>query len=200
MSKQMLLSQYIDAILFATKKHEGQTRKDKNQSPYITHPIAVALAVIEIGKITNPNIIISAILHDTIEDTNTSPKELSQMFGDEVLSIVLEVTDKKSLPKEERKRLQVKHAPELSYAARVVKWGDKLVNCRDILTNPPKDWPIERRQNYIQWAADVLAQIRDTNPLLEAEFDKMVEEAENELGFEIKGFDSVNERPWGPCA
>jgi guanosine-3',5'-bis(diphosphate) 3'-pyrophosphohydrolase len=200
MSNQMLLSQYIDAILFATKKHQGQTRKDRNHSPYITHPIAVVLVIVEIGKITEPNIIISAILHDTIEDTNTTPKELSQNFGNEVLKIVLEVTDDKSLPKEERKRLQVKHAPDLSYAARIVKWGDKLVNCRDILTNPPEDWPIERRQNYIQWAADVLAQIRDTNPLLEAEFDQMVEEAENELGFKIKGFDSVNERPWGPCA
>lgn len=196
----MLLSQYIDAIIFATKKHQGQVRKDKNHSPYITHPIAVALSIAEIGKVTDSTILISAILHDTIEDTATEPKELSQIFGDEVLRIVLEVTDNKSLPKDERKRLQVIHAPELSYPARVIKWGDKLVNCQDILSNPPEDWTTDRRQEYIQWAADVLEQIRETNPLLEAEFDKIVEKAEKELGFKVNGFDSIYERPWAPRA
>lgn len=185
-------------ILFATKKHQGQFRKGAKHLPYITHPIAVAQDLIEIGRITDHNVLTAAILHDTIEDTDTNAEELKQIFGNEVLSIVLEVSDDKSLPREIRKKLQIEHAPELSYSARLIKWGDKIENCRDILRDPPKDWPLERQQNYIQWGADVLAQIRNTNAPLESTFDKLVKKAEKELKFKVKGFDSINERPWAP--
>ena len=166
--------------------------------PYITHPLAVAQAIVEIGYVTDHTILTAAILHDTIEDTGTENEEISHRFGDEILNIVLEVTDDKSLPKIERKRLQIEHAPELSYPARLIKLGDKIDNCRDILCDPPENWPLERMQEYIQWSADVLAQIRNTNNALESAFDELVKEAENELDFKVKGFDSINERPWAP--
>jgi guanosine-3',5'-bis(diphosphate) 3'-pyrophosphohydrolase len=192
------LSHLINTIIFATNKHQGQVRKGANHLPYITHPLAVANTIVEIGKITDSTILTAAILHDTIEDTKTEPEDLSQLFGDEVLSIVQEVTDNKSLLREERKRLQIIHAPHLSYAARMIKWGDKYDNCQDILNNPPEDWSLQRLQNYVQWAADVLAQIHDTNAPIEAAFDKLVDEAERTLDFKVKGFDSINERPWAP--
>jgi guanosine-3',5'-bis(diphosphate) 3'-pyrophosphohydrolase len=193
---------HIDAILesaiFATCKHQGHIRKDALASPYITHPLTVAREIYAIGNVHDQQILVAAILHDTLEDTNTTKDELRNLFGEDVLSIVLEVTDDKTLSKARRKQLQVIHAPQLSHAARIIKIADKLVNCRDILRMPPKDWTLVRRQEYIQWAADVLAQIRGTNPPLEEAFDKIAAQAETELDFTLQPFDTVNHRPWGP--
>ena len=97
-----------------------------------------------------------------------------------------------------RKRLQVIHAAELSYEAKIIKLADKLVNCRDILNDPPEDWPLKRRQDYIQWGADVVEQIRGTNSPLESAFDQVLSDAQAELNFKIKPYDSVDQLPWGP--
>jgi GTP diphosphokinase / guanosine-3',5'-bis(diphosphate) 3'-diphosphatase len=188
----------FEAAIFAACKHQGHIRKDALASPYITHPLTVAREIYATGKVDDPSILVAAILHDTLEDTKTTQDELRQQFGEDVLSIVLEVTDDKSLIKERRKQLQVIHAPQLSYAARIIKLADKLVNCRDILHMPPRDWSLVRRQEYIQWSADVLAQVRGVNPSLEAAFDKMAAQAEAELDFTLQSFDTVNQRPWGP--
>ncbi len=192
------MDELFDAIIFATKKHQGQVRKGAKHLPYITHPLAVAQLIVGIGKVNDRDTLTAAILHDTIEDTITTPEEISKLFGEEVLSIVLEVSDNKSLPREVRKKLQVEHAPQLSYPARLIKWGDKIDNCRDILNDPPEDWSLKRLQNYIQWGFDVLAKIRGTNAPLESTFDKLVRKAEKELEFKIKEFGSINERPWAP--
>jgi len=191
------LDHIIDAIIFATSKHQGQVRKDANHSPYITHPLAVAKAIIEIGRVGNPLVLIAAILHDTIEDTATTEDEIRQTFGQDVLRVVLEVTDEKSLKKMERKRLQVLHAVHLSYPARIIKLADKLVNCRDILYDPPHDWTLERRRDYIQWGADVINQIRGTNADIESAFDEILSESEERLDFCIQPLETLDQRPWG---
>lgn len=198
MDKDFNLAKILDAAVFAAEKHQGDVRKNNQRSPYITHPLLVAQAIVEIGEIQETAILAAAILHDTIEDTKTTREEIRERFGDEILSIVLEVTDDKTLPKMVRKRLQVAHAAELSYEARIVKLGDKLINCRDILNDPPDYWPLKRRQDYIQWGADVIFRIRGTNPKLEEAFDQVMARAENELDYQIKPFASVNDRPWGP--
>ena len=200
MMPNLPLDTILEAAIFAACKHQGHIRKDALASPYITHPLTVAREIYAIGKVDDQPILVAAILHDTLEDTKTTRDELRQHFGQEVLSIVLEVTDDKTLIKERRKQLQVIHAPQLSNAARIIKIADKLVNCRDIWHMPPKDWSLVRRQEYIQWAADVLAQIRGTNPPLEAAFEKMAAQAEAELDFSLQPFDTVNQRPWGPEA
>lgn len=192
------LSLILEACFFAAIKHDGQIRKDQSGSPYITHPLMVSRDIYQIGGVRDTNILIAAILHDTIEDTGTKPVEILESFGKVVLDIVLEVTDDKSLPKEERKRLQVVHAPEKTYPARIIKWGDKISNCRDILNSPPMDWPLQRRQNYFQWSADVLHKMRGTNASLEAAFDKIVERAEIQLNFCLLPFSSISTRPWAP--
>jgi len=187
----------IDAIVFAANKHQGQVRKDADHSPYITHPMAVARAIAEIGKIGDTLIYKAAILHDTIEDTDAKEEELRQHFGEEVLQIVLEVTDDKSLEKMARKRMQVIHAPSLSYPARIIKLADKIINCQDVLQSPPEGWTLERRRDYIQWGADVIAQIRGTNAALEAAFDQIITEAEEKLDFKVQPLDTIDQRPWG---
>lgn len=198
MDKEFNLAKILDAAIFAAEKHQGDVRKNKQRSPYITHPLLVAQAITQIGEIKDTAILAAAILHDTIEDTDTTREEIRDRFGEEILSIVLEVTDDKTLPKMVRKRLQVAHAAELSYEAKIVKLGDKLINCRDILNDPPDYWPLKRRQDYIQWGADVLYRIRGTNPQLEAAFDRVMTRAEEELDYQIRPFSSVNNRPWGP--
>lgn len=186
------------AVLFAAVKHDGQIRKDAQGSPYITHPIQVAQALVEIGRVTETTTLIAAILHDTLEDTKTTRDEIRDAFGEEILQIVLEVTDNKSLEKLERKRQQVVHAPFISNQAKTVKLGDKLINCRDILQSPPQNWSLSRRREYIQWAADVVENLRNTNAELESIFDQMLSEAEEKLNFKIQPYDTINQRSWAP--
>lgn len=166
------MKQLIKAIAFAAGKHSKQRRKDVDASPYINHPIALTnVLAIEAG-LEDIKVIIAAILHDTIEDTNTTARELAKLFGDEITSIVLELTDDKALPKPERKRLQIEHAPTISRRAKLVKLADKICNLRDVATCPPAGWALERRQEYFEWAKAVVDGLRGTHPTLEHLFDE----------------------------
>jgi guanosine-3',5'-bis(diphosphate) 3'-pyrophosphohydrolase len=163
----------IDAIAFAAAKHRDQRRKDASASPYINHPIALAAVLANEGKVTDINVLCAAILHDTIEDTETTAAELDARFGPKITSIVLEVTDDKSLPKEVRKQLQIEHAADASPEARLVKLADKICNLRDILATPPANWTADRKRQYFDWAAQVINKIKGTHPGLEATFDEL---------------------------
>jgi len=163
----------LKALSFAAYKHRDQRRKDRSASPYINHPIALANALVNEGKINDTVVICAALLHDTIEDTETTPEELEREFGEEICNIVLEVTDDKSLPKQERKRLQIEHAAQASDKAKLVKLADKLCNLRDIEASPPTDWGVERIQEYVKWALNVVQGIRGTNLLLEKAIDEI---------------------------
>ena len=129
--------------------------------------------IASIGKIEDYEILMAAILHDTVEDTETTAEELTELFGENVCSMVLEVTDDKSLPKERRKELQIEHAPHLSVGAKHVKLADKISNVSDVLNNPP-DWTDERKTEYIAWAGKVVDGLRGTNKDLEDYFDNLV--------------------------
>lgn len=161
----------IRAAAFAAHKHRDQRRKDAAASPYINHPLALADVLANEGGIEDVDVLCAALLHDTIEDTETTAEELQRKFGSKITSIVLEVTDDKSLPKVERKRLQVEHAGHSSHEARLVKLADKICNLRDILASPPADWSSERKQQYFEWACKVVDQVRGANALLESAFD-----------------------------
>ena len=161
----------LDAAAFAADKHRKQRRKDKGASPYINHPIGLAALLANDGGVSDARVLAAALLHDTIEDTVTTAAELEERFGSAIKDIVLEVTDDKSLPKAERKQLQVAHAPHISREAKLVKLADKICNLRDILASPPADWPASRKQQYFEWAHDVVAGLRGTNAALEAIFD-----------------------------
>ena len=160
----------VEAVAFAADKHRDQRRKDIAASPYINHPIALANVLANEGGITNLTALCAAVLHDTVEDTNTTEQELAERFGNDIASVVMEVTDDKSLDKARRKELQIEHAPHMSYAARLVKLADKISNLRDILASPPADWSTERKQAYFDWAAQVVEGLRGTHPTLEGVF------------------------------
>lgn len=159
------------AAAFAAMKHKDQRRKDASSSPYINHPLALANVLSNEGGVQDPVVICAALLHDTIEDTDTTQEELIRQFGPEIASVVMEVTDDKALPKAERKRLQVEHAAHISECAKLVKLADKICNLRDILASPPADWSPERKKEYFNWAAQVVQQLRGTHVHLEAVFD-----------------------------
>lgn len=163
---------FVQALAFAAEKHCHQRRKDVDASPYINHPIALAKVLsYEVG-IDDERVLVAAVLHDTIEDTATTEAELTKMFGREIANIVLEVTDDKLLPKAERKRLQVDQAPHLSRRAKLVKLADKICNLRNLSASPPTGWPVERKQDYFDWAKAVVDGLRGAHPGLEHLFDE----------------------------
>lgn len=165
------MKKLVAAIAFAADKHRNQRRKDEEASPYINHPIALADVLANEAGVEDERVIVAAVLHDTVEDTETTEQELLRLFGKDVADIVMEVTDDKSLPKEERKRLQVEHASTISRRAKLVKLADKICNLRDIAQHPPADWSLERKQAYFDWAKSVVDPMRGVHPGLEAIFD-----------------------------
>ena len=175
------LAKFIQAASFAAKKHSRQKRKGADEEPYINHPLEVANLLASVGKIEDYNILIAAILHDTIEDTETTKEEITELFGREVCEMVLEVTDDKSLPKAERKQKQIEHAPHLSTGAKLIKLGDKSSNIRDVTENPPDFWSAERRLEYILWGEKVVAGVRGVNENLENHFDELIAQAKRKF-------------------
>ena len=171
----------LRAIDFAARKHRDQRRKDEESSPYINHPISVSLLLAEIGGVSDPETLAAAILHDTLEDTLTTPDELEAAFGGRVRRIVEEVTDDKSLAKAERKRRQIEHARSLSPEAVLIKLGDKIANVLDVTHSPPADWSLERRQEYLDWAEAVIKNCPPTNTVLESHFNEVLKEGRQKL-------------------
>jgi guanosine-3',5'-bis(diphosphate) 3'-pyrophosphohydrolase len=171
-----LCHQLLKAVAFAADKHRFQTRKDSERTPYINHPIAVALTLCEVGHESDTDLLCAAILHDTIEDTETSPEEIEKTFGKFVLDIVMEVTDDKNIAKEERKRLQIVKAHLKSRPARKLKLADKICNVHDIIHHAPAGWSVERRLDYLRWAEQVLEGLRGVNFLLEKRLQDAIQE------------------------
>ncbi|XP_021564336.1 guanosine-3',5'-bis(diphosphate) 3'-pyrophosphohydrolase MESH1 isoform X1 [Carlito syrichta] len=178
------VAQLLEAADFAARKHSQQRRKDPEETPYINHPIGgragsgatatapfgeggVARILTHEAGITDIVVLQAALLHDTVEDTDTTLDEVELHFGAPVRRLVEEVTDDKSLPKLERKRLQVVHAPHSSPGAKLVKLADKLYNLRDINRCTPKGWSEHRVQEYFTWAAQVVKGLQGTNQQLE---------------------------------
>jgi guanosine-3',5'-bis(diphosphate) 3'-pyrophosphohydrolase len=161
----------LRALAFAAHKHRDQRRKDAQASPYINHPIALANCLANEGFVLEPLVLVSALLHDTVEDTETTLAELAQEFGERVSAIVSEVTDDKALPKAERKQAQIEHAPHISREARLVKLADKICNLRDVADKPPAGWGLARKREYFDWAKQVVDGLRGTSAPLEQAFD-----------------------------
>jgi guanosine-3',5'-bis(diphosphate) 3'-pyrophosphohydrolase len=162
----------LRASAFAAHKHRNQRRKDVDASPYINHPLTLANVLANEGGVADAVTLCAALLHDTVEDTDTTADELMREFGAEICGVVLEVTDDRSLPKAERKRLQVEHAATISDRAKLVKLADKISNLRDVATSPPAGWSLERRREYFDWARSVVDRLRGVHPALEGAFDR----------------------------
>ena len=176
------LAKFIKAASFSAKKHIDQKRKGDSASPYINHPLEVANLLVNVGKVEDVEVLTAAVLHDTIEDTGTTKEEITELFGEKVCQMVLEVTDDKSLPKAERKQKQIEHALHLSEGAKQIKLGDKISNITDVMNDPPAGWSKQRRLEYIEWGEKVVAGLRGANPALENRFDELVKKAKEKIG------------------
>jgi GTP diphosphokinase / guanosine-3',5'-bis(diphosphate) 3'-diphosphatase len=161
----------LAALVFAAERHRDQRRKGATGGPYINHPIRVLMLLWEVGEVRDITTLAAALLHDVVEDTGTPLSVVEAQFGADVAAIVGQVTDDKSLPKAERKRLQVAHAVGASVPAKQIKLADKIHNVTEIVADPPVGWSRARQREYLDWAEAVVLGLRGVNPALEATFD-----------------------------
>ena len=178
------LALVLRAASFSADRHRHQKRKGYDPPPYINHPLEVASILANVGGISDVTTLVAALLHDTVEDTSASADDLESNFGRDVRLLVDELTDDKDLEKPERKRLQIEHTPALSTAAKQIKLGDKICNMRDVVADPPSDWSLQRRREYLDWAELVVAGCRGANGALERYFDQVMSEGREALGRE----------------
>lgn len=165
----------LQAARFAALKHKDQLRKGSDEIPYIVHLISTALLIAEVGGVSDAQVLAAALLHDTIEDTQTTSEELTAAFGEKVCRLVEEVSDDRSLEKAVRKRLQIEHAPGLSAEAVLIKIADKISNVTDLTNSPPDKWDREQRRQYIDWAEEVINSCPPVNSALEKRFAEVVD-------------------------
>jgi len=175
----IMVNHFVHALAFAAEKHQNQRRKDAQITPYINHPIGLVNVLVNEGGVVSWDVLCAALLHDVLEDTQTTEEELLLRFGKKVTAIVKELTDDKSLAKDVRKRLQIEHAPFASHEAKLVKLADKICNLRDMLNAPPASWDLARRQEYFAWSAAVVAGIRGTNLKMEKIVEDLIEQGKN---------------------
>ncbi|XP_054926863.2 guanosine-3',5'-bis(diphosphate) 3'-pyrophosphohydrolase MESH1 isoform X1 [Dermacentor andersoni] len=175
--EEQIAKALIETVNFAAVKHRKQRRKDEDATPYINHPIGVARILTHEANVYDIPTLQAAILHDTVEDTDTTFEEIERNFGSKVRSIVEEVTDDKSLPKQVRKQLQIEHASGCSREAKLVKLADKLYNLRDLQRCTPVGWSRSRVQEYFGWAEKVVHGLRGTNKPMEDALDEVLKKS-----------------------
>jgi len=162
--------QILVAARFAADRHSAQRRKGRTAEPYVNHLLEVAELLARTAERLDTNLIVAALLHDTIEDAGVTRAELAERFGEDVAALVADVSDDKSLPKETRKALQIENAPHKSPRAQALGAADKIANLRSIATSPPANWSFERRVEYVRWARQVVGRYRDLDGRLADEF------------------------------
>jgi len=182
MDASTALPALLKALHFAADKHRDQRRKGAEASPYVNHLIEVAELLAREGGVTDVITLQAAILHDTLEDTETTPAELDAHFGVEVRRIVEEVTDEKQFSQIERKRLQITHARHLSDRAKLVKLADKIANLHSLVHAPPVTWSLKQKREYVAWSERVGEGLRGRNERLERSFDAAVTKGRRSLG------------------
>ena len=170
----------LQAVGFAAEKHRDHRRKGETAAPYINHPIAVARQLAEAGLEHNTDLLMAAVLHDVVEDTETTFEEVRSLFGQRVASIVAEVTDDKSLTQDERKRRTVDAIAGKSEAARLLKISDLIANVYDVIHHPP-DWSDDRKGRYFDWGESVVNAVRGVHPDLERRLDELLAEGRSSL-------------------
>lgn len=169
------MDRLANACYFAALEHTQQRRKDAAKSPYINHPLQVVQLLTQAG-VTDVEILMAGVLHDTVEDTGTTLKELEVRFGARVAQMVADVSDDKSLPKEVRKQLQIEHVATASPGAQLVKLADKYSNLSDLMVNPPAAWSQAEIEGYAYWCLAVVRKVRGLNAWFDAQFDALFNE------------------------
>jgi (p)ppGpp synthase/HD superfamily hydrolase len=167
----------------AARWHVHQRRKGAAQEPYVNHLLEVATLVAEATLGKDPELVIAALLHDSIEDQEVPRAVLAEKFGEGVAKLVEEVTDDKALEKAERKRRQIEHAHKTSPRTKILKLADKTSNLRALAASPPPDWSVKRRLEYVVWARKVSEGLAGVSDWLDREFEQAAKEAERSTVF-----------------
>jgi (p)ppGpp synthase/HD superfamily hydrolase len=168
------LLELLGALRFAAEKHRNQRRKGADRPPFINHAIEVAEILARVAGVEDPITLQAAVLHDTLEDTDTLPEELERQFGTEVRRVVEEVSDDKRLPREQRRVEQIRSAPGLSERAKLIRIADKIANVHSVTWSPPVDWSTARRRDYLDWTVRVIDGCRGCSPELERLYDEVL--------------------------
>lgn len=182
MSKLTDIGLILQAAHFSADKHRDQRRKGSRNTPYINHPLEVAERLNRIGGIEDASVLVAAILHDTLEDTETTADEIGRLFGAAVARLVVELTVDKEPYWTVRKRNEIDDAPKLSPMAKLIKLSDKTSNIADTASNPPGDWTLQRRRDYLEFASLVADGCRGVSAAMDAEFDRVLAEAQKRIG------------------
>ncbi len=179
------------ALAFAAGAHANQRRKGAAQEPYINHLIEVLDLVTRATEGQDRDAMLAALLHDVVEDTAITAKDLAARYGQTVADIVVANSDDMSLPKEERKRQRIAAMPHKSPQARMVKTADVISNLRAIVVSAPAGWGPDRKLGYLQGCRDLIDAGRGANAWLEGMFDQTAAEVERAVreggGMEIEG-------------
>jgi guanosine-3',5'-bis(diphosphate) 3'-pyrophosphohydrolase len=163
----------LDALHFASAKHRGQTRQDADASPFVNHPIETAWLLAGVGGVDDTTTLVSAVLHDVLEDTPTTPAEIEQRFGSAVRRLVEEVTDRPARSTAERRQRQVARMAKASLAARQIRLADKIANVGSL----PLHWSWLQREEYLTFAEEVAGAARGANPHLDERFLRTLQRA-----------------------
>jgi (p)ppGpp synthase/HD superfamily hydrolase len=172
----------LRAAQFAAECHAAQRRKGARSEPYVNHLIEVAAILADVAGDRDPNLLVAALLHDSIEDVGVTREEIAARFNDDVAELVWLVTDDKSLEKHVRKQLQVDNAPHKPTRAQWLKIADKTSNLRAIRDSPPPEWTSDRCREYLAWARRVVSAFPDPHPVLLAQFEQVAAELETRFG------------------
>ncbi|MFT6388319.1 MAG: guanosine-3',5'-bis(diphosphate) 3'-pyrophosphohydrolase [Cellvibrionaceae bacterium] len=147
----MQIEKIFEVLEYASELHKDQRRKGNGGSPYVNHLIEVASLLSRVAKVTDQEVIIAAILHDALEDTDAREGDIFDLFGDTVLGYVKHLTDDKTLSLEKRRIAQLKSIENSSSQIQLIKLAD---HCSNIASLPPS-WDRARLESYISWSHSI---------------------------------------------
>jgi len=139
----------FEALDFAARRHRDQRRKGPGGAPYVNHLIEVVRLLSVVAGVEDPEVLAAGALHDVLEDTKTQPEELTEHFGSRVTNLVRSLTDDRTLSRETRRAITLKHLSIAEEIVRLIKLADLTSNVAEL----PSDWDHERRQTYLDWSA-----------------------------------------------
>jgi len=165
--------EYISALDFAFEKYNGVKREVSNL-PYIIHPFRVVMILQEFGytEEDDQEILISALLHDVLEESRTKLKEITVLFGERVGEIVSELTQPKRIKKDD----WLERFDSCSKEARLIKLVDRIDNLRDMEQN---NFPAVRFSRYIEQSKIIVRTCGDADPNLALELELLLRNLNN---------------------
>jgi len=152
------------ALTVARDYHHGQTRK-ADGSPYINHLREVLALLQTVAKVTDDTMLIAAVLHDSLEDTELTRAEIEHEFGIDVLAIIEQVTDDKSKSLAERREATLAHLEHASDAVKLIKLADIISNANAL----PK-WDEARLTSYLAWLDAIALKCSNVSKSLYAQY------------------------------